>query len=459
MPEWPELEMMEWAESSPAPQAPAVDLYLTDTAEELAAMTQAQGWCGTDALEQAFYRYLDEGALEKELYRTFLECLVERETAFQAYRFPSGPCPFVITAPLPGAAFFNQETGAPHPLRALDPPRTLAAVFGPGSLPLAVKYALAAAENTLRGIRTGYTPQLLCYWQHMQPLLPQPLLLAAAMQDFYTSWPLYFYGADDPPPVLHYSGLCSRARSSFAFRAQHPVYFAGIHDDPRALLPALETAKRGRRRGFAARARTGCRTFLAPFVDCANTVQHPDPQAVDRDKSARVHKKAAEILAGGAVKYRKSWQVVNCLHHGALDNGYEHCIAVLRRGADGNRNFRVGTYQRGALAACGLEGLLNSCAKGGQLWLLIVEHGLKNSPPDPFHFALKSGHFYSQKTCYTFDHTPHKLVQQDSDCGTHSFCIRIEADCRRVELTEGWDALDEFENALREVYPSGHEAV
>lgn len=96
------------------------------------------------------------------------------------------------------------------------------------------------------------------------------------MEDLYTSSGLRYCDG-----VLHYNGLCMRGcDNTFRLMKLHPAYTRYLFENPRLLLPALEAAKKGRRRGFAARARTDCRTFLVPFVGTGcQRPQLPRPKA------------------------------------------------------------------------------------------------------------------------------------------------------------------------------------
>ena len=208
---------------------PRVDVVLFDDREELAAWAVDCGWCRVSQLEEAYEAYRRAGATDKACYRVLWENVSQEMIFCEAVR-------------------------------------------------KAVKQVIAAAENTLRGIRTEYDKEVYAEWVWIADAFGQPLLLAATMEDLYTSSGLRYCDG-----VLHYNGLCMRGcDNTFRLMKLHPAYTRYLFENPRLLLPALEAAKKGRRRGFAARARTDCRTFLVPFVGTgASGRSYPDPKQID----------------------------------------------------------------------------------------------------------------------------------------------------------------------------------
>ena len=383
---------------------PNVDVVLFDDREELAAWVVDCGWCRVSQLEEAYEAYRRAGATDKACYRVLWEN-VSREMIFcEAER-------------------------------------------------KAVKQVIAAAENTLRGIRTEYDEDFYAEWIWIADAFGQPLLLAATMEGLYTSNFLRFCDRESPS-VLHYNGLCMRGYdNTFRLMKMHPAYTRYLFENPRLLLPALEAAKKGRRRGFAARARTDCRTFLVPFVGTgASNRSYPDPKQIDCAKSIPLYKNRGYGLVDGAIRLGRSRTLINRMHNGAMDEWHHHRFVKLRLKKDGSGEFSTCRGGQGMESEIQFDDTLNERRKGETIWMLVVDCPPKRRwESDALQFALKSGHFTSQTVHYLIGALPIVIPHRDIGCTTHCYCIKNDVDARTVELTEGWEALETFRAALDKI--------
>lgn len=379
---------------------PRVDVVLFDDREELAAWAVDCGWCRVSQLEEAYEAYRRAGATDKACYRVLWENVSQKMIFCEAVR-------------------------------------------------KAVKQVIAAAENTLRGIRTEYDKEVYAEWVWIADAFGQPLLLAATMEDLYTSSGLRYCDG-----VLHYNGLCMRGcDNTFRLMKLHPAYTRYVFENPRLLLPALEAAKKGRRRGFAARARTDCRTFLVPFVGpYGNNRSYPDPKQVDNAKSIPLYKNRGYGLADGAIRLGRSRRLINRMHNSAMDEWNHHRFVKLRLKKDGSGEFSTGRGAHGMSSEIQLDDALNDRRKGETIWMLVVECPPKGRwDADALQFSLKSGHFTSQTVGYLLDVIPITIPHRDIGCTTHCYCVKNDVDARTVELTEGWEALETFRAALDKI--------
>lgn len=379
---------------------PRVDVVLFDDREELAAWAVDCGWCRVSQLEEAYEAYRRAGATDKACYRVLWENVSQEMIFCEAVR-------------------------------------------------KAVKQVIAAAENTLRGIRTEYDKEVYAEWVWIADAFGQPLLLAATMEDLYTSSGLRYCDG-----VLHYNGLCMRGcDNTFRLMKLHPAYTRYVFENPRLLLPALEAAKKGRRRGFAARARTDCRTFLVPFVGpYGNNRSYPDPKRVDNAKSIPLYKNRGYGLADGAIRLGRSRRLINRMHNSAMDEWNHHRFVKLRLKKDGSGEFSTGRGAHGMSSEIQLDDALNDRRKGETIWMLVVECPPKGRwDADALQFALKSGHFTSQTVGYLLDVIPITIPHRDIGCTTHCYCVKNDVDARTVELTQGWEALETFRAALDKI--------
>lgn len=383
---------------------PRVDVVLFDDRAELDAWAADCGWCRVDQLDEAYEAYRRAGALDKACYRELWKEHISQERFFCETRRK------------------------------------------------AMKQAIAAAENTLRGIRTEYGEDFYMEWIWIDRYCKRPLLLAATMEDLYTSYGLRSCDGTSPS-VLHYNGLCMRGcDNTLRLMKLHPAYTRYVFENPRLLLPALEAAKKGRRRGFAARARTDCRVFLAPFAGARTARSYPDPHQIDCAKSIPIFQNRGYGIAGGAIRIGRRRTFINRMHHGAMDEWYYHRFVTLRLGKDGRGEFSNARGGWGFSSEIQFDNALNGRRKGETIWMLIVE-----CPPerkweaDALQFVLKSGHFTSRKVQCQLPFSDKTLPHRDVNCTTHCYCIKNDVDARTVELTEGWEALETFRAALDKI--------
>ena len=266
------------------------------------------------------------------------------------------------------------------------------------------------------------------------------------MEDLYTSSGLRYCDG-----VLHYNGLCMRGcDNTFRLMKLHPAYTRYLFENPRLLLPALEAAKKGRRRGFAARARTDCRTFLVPFVGTgASGRSYPDPKQIDCAKSIPLYKNRGYGLVDGAIRLGRSRTLINRMHNGAMDEWHHHRFVKLRLKKDGSGEFSTCRGGQGMESEIQFDDALNDRRNGETSWMRVVECPPKGRwDADALQFALKSGHFTSQTVGYLLDVIPITIPHRDIGCTTHCYCVKNDVDARTVELTEGWEALETFRAAL-----------